>query len=203
MVRHRRPALAAHGAGAHGRARGRAFSCSYAVGCCRRVRREGSRLHRRAVPVASPRYFLGGFTEYGFVAQVVAQLFVVAMWWAAAAWDAAPDVRLGCVRPARCRGLPVVAGLHRSTCARILSCGCVAQRPSLAARARHLVAGSRRSRDVRAIYLVGRLGWLQLAGTGGRPRGHPCRAYGWPLVALVGRGARRRNSAAGADAPLR
>ena len=43
--------------------------------------------------LAAPRYALGAFAEYGFVAQVVAEVFAVGMWWATACWDAAPDWR--------------------------------------------------------------------------------------------------------------
>lgn len=36
-------------------------------------------------------YFIGSFTDYWFFAQVVAELFAVAMWWAIVAWDEGPS----------------------------------------------------------------------------------------------------------------
>src|SRR2546428_4514540 len=37
-------------------------------------------------------YFLRSFSEHSFLAQVVAELFAVAMWWALAVWDERPSI---------------------------------------------------------------------------------------------------------------
>jgi hypothetical protein len=126
--------------------------------------------------LASPRYFLGEFTEYGFVAQVVAQLFVVAMWWATQHGTPRQTCGLACVWPARCRSLPVVAGVHRSTGARVLSRVALRTDRSLAARAWHLGQVSRRWRC-----LPGFTWWAAWDGFNWqaqevRPHGHPSRA---------------------------
>jgi len=139
--------------------------------------------------LASPRYFLGEFTEYGFVAQVVAQLFVVAMWWATAAWDAAPDVRLGVVfgllGAAAFLSWPVYTGPPALAFFLVVA---LRTDRSLAARAWHLAAGFTPVALFAGVYLVGRLGWLQLAGTGGAAPWPSVQSYSWPLVALSAAG---------------
>ena len=46
-----------------------------------------------AVLLFAPReYFLRSFTEHSFLAQVVSELFAVAMWWALVAWDERPSI---------------------------------------------------------------------------------------------------------------
>lgn len=142
-----------------------------------------------ALLLAAPRYALGALTEYGFLAQVVAELFVVAMWWAAVAWDAAPDTRVGLLFGITggaafltwpvYTGPPAIAFLLVIALRSDLSAG---------ARVRHLVAAYAPFGAVALVYLVGRLGWLQMAGTGGAAPWPSVAAYSWPLVTLAGVG---------------
>lgn len=139
--------------------------------------------------LAAPRYFLGPFTEYAFVAQVVAELFVVTMWWALAAWADRPSTMTALVYswagaaafltwpvyvgPPALAGL-IVFGLHRGLPTR--------------ARLRDTAAAFGLFGAVAVAYLVGRLAWLQMAGTGGDAPWPTAAAYTWPLLvaALAG-----------------
>ncbi len=136
--------------------------------------------------LAAPRYALGSLAEYGFVAQVVAELFVIAMWWAAVAWDARPDTRLGLVfgftGAAAFLTWPVYAGPPALAFFLV-----IVLRTDLpvAARLRHLFTAYVPLAAFALVYLVGRLGWLQLAGTGGAAPWPSIAAYSLPLVALA------------------
>lgn len=136
--------------------------------------------------LASPRYFLGAFTEYGFVAQVVAQLFVVSMWWAAVAWADSPDWRLclvfSCAGAAAFLTWPVYTGPPALAFFLIVT---LRRGMPVVARLRHVLAAFVPLGAFALIYLIGRLGWLQLAGTGGAAPWPSISAYGWPLVMLA------------------
>ncbi|MGE3955717.1 MAG: hypothetical protein AB7H96_03285 [Vicinamibacterales bacterium] len=142
-----------------------------------------------AVLLASPRYFLGGFTEYAFLAQVVAELFVVAMWWAVVAWDGEPsDVTLlvfGLAGAAAFLTWPVYVG-PPSLAAFLV----VAARTDLrlASRLRGLLVAFVPIALTAGVYVIGRLGWLQLAGTGGAAPWPSVAAYSPLLLALAGVG---------------
>ncbi len=135
---------------------------------------------------AAPRYFLGGFTEYAFVAQVVAELFVVAMWWAAVAWDAVPGWRgclvFGITGVAAFLTWPVYCG--PPALAFFLVVALRTDLPLLA-RVRHLLAAFAPIAAIAAIYLIGRIGLLQIAATGGSAPWPSVSSFGWPLVALA------------------
>ena len=136
--------------------------------------------------LASPRYMLGAFTEYGFFSQVVAEVFVAGVWWVSVAWDADPDWRL-CL----------VAGLAGA--AVFLTWPVYSGPPMLAlflvVVLRTETAWTRRLRDllvafapftaVVATYLLGRLGWLRLAGTGGTAPSPSVASFSLPLVVLA------------------
>lgn len=136
--------------------------------------------------LASPRYFLGGFTEYGFLAQVMAELFVVAMWWALVAWAQAPSMVLlgifGLAGSATFLTWPVYTG--PPCLAALCVIATVGTRPFRTRLGDALVALSPVGL-VALVYIVGRLGWLQLAGTGGAAPWPSVDAFGWPLVALA------------------
>lgn len=125
-----------------------------------------------AVPVtlllATPRYFLGGFMEYGFLAQTIAELFVIGMWWTLVAWDHTPDGRLsaafGLASAATFLTWPVYVGAPVLTLIVLLA---LRTELSWMRRAQHLALALAPLVLVGGGYLVGRLGWLQLAGTGG------------------------------------
>ncbi len=136
--------------------------------------------------LAAPRYFLGAFTEYGFFAQVIAEVFTVAMWWAAAAWDDVPDWRLS-----------VVVGLAGASA--FLTWPVYTGAPALAfflvvvlrretrwtERGWHLLIAFVPLTAVAGVYLIGRLGWLRLAGTGGSAPWPSIGSFGAPLVVLA------------------
>src|SRR5262245_3241477 len=50
-----------------------------------------------AMLFAPREYFLRSFTEHSFLAQVVSELFAVAMWWALVVWDAQPSIAASAV----------------------------------------------------------------------------------------------------------
>ncbi|MEQ1729320.1 MAG: hypothetical protein ABL982_13165, partial [Vicinamibacterales bacterium] len=139
--------------------------------------------------LAAPRYALGSLTEYGFVAQVVAELCVVGMWWAAVAWDARPDARLGLVfgftGAAAFLTWPVYTGPPALAFFLVIA---LRHELPVAARLRHLLAACLPLAVFALLYLVGRLGWLQLAGTGGAAPWPSVAAYSTPLVLLAGAG---------------
>jgi len=133
----------------------------------------------------SPRYFLGGFMEYGFVAQVIAELFAVAMWWATVVWDDRPamamDLVFGFAGAAAFLTWPVYTGPPALAFALVVA---VRHGMKFADRLRHLVAAFAPLGVFALAYLVGRLGWLQLAGTGGAAPWPSVASYGWAVVAL-------------------
>lgn len=139
--------------------------------------------------LAAPRYALGSLTEYGFVAQVVAELCVIAMWWAAVAWDARPDARLGLVfgltGAAAFLTWPVYTGPPALAFFLVIA---LRDELPVAARLRHLLAAYVPLAAFALLYLVGRLGWLQLAGTGGAAPWPSLAAYSLPLVVLAAAG---------------
>lgn len=172
------------------------------------VRRGGAAAVPRALTVAgvllllaAPRYALGAFAEYGFVAQVVAEAFVVAMWWAVVAWDGAPDWRLAMFfslcGAAAFLTWPVYVGPPVAAFGLVL----LARRETTwPERVRHLAAALLPFAIVAGLYLVPRLGWLAMAGTGGDAPWPSPAVYSWPLtlLAVVGAGlaATRRASRA-------
>jgi len=133
----------------------------------------------------SPRYMLGDFTEYGFFAQVISETFVVAVWWTTAAWDHRPDWRLALAiglfgatvflvwpvysGPPMLGAFLVMASRTETRLVQRVRQGLVAFVPF------GLVAGA---------YLLGRLGWLRLAGTGGAAPVPSVASVGLPLIVL-------------------
>jgi hypothetical protein len=135
---------------------------------------------------AAPHYFLGGFIEFGFVAQVVAGLFATMMWWAAVAWDDRPDWR-ACVVFALAGAAafltwPVYVGSPLLGLALV-----IALRTGVPwrTRLRHFAIAVGPCALVAGSYLVGRLGWLRMAETGGLAASPSIDAYGWPLIGLA------------------
>jgi len=119
----------------------------------------------------------------------VAELCVVAMWWVAVAWDARPDARLGLVfgftGAAAFLTWPVYTGPPALAFFLVIA---LRHELSIAARIRHLLAAYVPLALFALLYLVGRLGWLQLAGTGGAAPWPSVAAYSIPLVALAAAG---------------
>ena len=136
--------------------------------------------------LAAPRYFLGAFTEYGFFAQTIAEVFAVAMWWAAAAWDDVPDWRLslvvGLAGASTFLTWPVYVGAPALAFFLVVV---LRRETAWAQRTWHLLAAFVPLTVVAAAYLIGRLGWLQLAGTGGSAPWPSVANFGLPLAVLA------------------
>jgi hypothetical protein len=134
-------------------------------------------------------YFLGSFTRDSFLAQAFAELFAMAMWWAAVVWDQRP-ARLALVLFA-CAGVgafltwPVWIGA-----------------PVIALVAVVVTHGSARPRDrigdlaialgpivvMAAVHAAGRTGWLGMAGTSGAALRPSIDAVGWPFLIVSAAG---------------
>lgn len=134
----------------------------------------------------SPRYLLGAFTEYGFFAQVVAETFVIAAWWTTTAWDQRPDWRL-----ALATGLlgatvflvwPVYSGPPMLAAFLVIA---FSGEISVGDRLRHGLVTFVPVVVVAGAYLLGRLGWLRLAGTGGSAPVPSMASLGVPLAVLA------------------
>ncbi len=139
--------------------------------------------------LAAPRYALGALTEYGFVAQVVAELGVIAMWWAVVAWDGRPDARLGLVFGFTGAAVFLTWPVYTGPPA-LAFLAVIAMRHDLpvALRVRHLLVAYAPLAAFALLYLAGRLGWLQMAGTGGAAPWPSVAEYSVPLVALAAAG---------------
>jgi hypothetical protein len=139
--------------------------------------------------LASPTYFLRSFTEFGFVAQVVAGLFAIVMWWAAVAWDQQPDWRVcGVFTLAAAAAFltwPVYSGAPTLAMGLVIALhGGLPWRVRL----RHFSIAMMPFGIVAVAYLAGRLGWLQMAGTGGLAARPSVPAFSWPLLLLSSSG---------------
>jgi hypothetical protein len=134
---------------------------------------------------AAQRFFLGPFLEYSFVAQVVSQGFVMAMWWAITAWDQEPRPMLAVIAGV-CGGAafltwPVLIGPP------LLALGLMALTSRGAPRFQRIaqaILGAAIVLAVAASYFIGRGNWLQLAGTGGQTALPTVASYGSVLLVL-------------------
>lgn len=134
----------------------------------------------------APRYFLGGLTEYGFLAQVVAESFAVAMWWATVVWAVEPSrlplLVFGAAGGAAFLTWPVYVGPPALAAFVVIA---LRTNEPIVHRVRAIVTAFVPIGVISLIYLIGRLGWLQMAGTGGAAPWPTVAAYGAPLVALA------------------
>jgi hypothetical protein len=130
--------------------------------------------------LASPTFFLGSFLDFSFVAQVVAELFVVAMWWALTAWD--DGVGWGAVLLAALFGAaafltwPIVVGPP------LLVLGCLVLLPSaqsFRSRMAQALAAVALVGSVAALFIAGRTRLMVIAGAGGAAVWPGVRLYGW------------------------
>ncbi len=137
---------------------------------------------------AAPAFFLGSFVEYMFAAQVVAELFVVIMWWALTAWDqepaAWPMIVFGASGAAAFLTWPILVGPP------LLALGILVGLPRavpIATRVLHACIGGAPVVLYAGLFMAGRTGWVQIAGTGGRAAWPVPAAYGWMfLIASAG-----------------
>ncbi len=134
-------------------------------------------------------YSLGGFLQSGYLAQVAAEVFVVAGWWAMAEWQASPRTfwaaLLGACGAATFLVWPIWTGPLL-----LATVGVVVTKSDLAftARARAAVLATAPVTLVAALHLSRHAAWLRMAGTSGAvPAFVPDLAW-WMLVALAALG---------------
>jgi hypothetical protein len=130
-------------------------------------------------------YFVGGFTQFSFFAQVVAELFAVGMWWALVAWDEEPSVAamllFGMSGAAAFLTWPVVVGfLMLAAAPLVLVRGGLgwARRLTYLADAFFLLC------LIAGMYVYRHAGWLGYAGVGGGILSPTISLYGWWFLAL-------------------
>ncbi|MEP7306930.1 MAG: hypothetical protein ABJA98_15550 [Acidobacteriota bacterium] len=149
-------------------------------------------------------HVVGSFTHDSFLAQVVAELFTIAMWWALVVWDErpmiGPMVVYAIAGAAAFLTWPVWIGPPL-----LVLPGLVWLRRGLSARERfaHLALGGGPIAAVAALYISGRLGWVGYVRAGGAVVQPSTSEFGWvfPIVSVVGLGllvARRRGRATAA-----
>lgn len=132
---------------------------------------------------ASPTFFLGSFIEYAFAAQVVAELFVVVMWWALTVWDQEQPtgsmIVFGVSGAAAFLTWPVLVGPP------LLALGILVVLPRLTPfriRLLQAIAGGAPVLLYAVLFMAGRTAWLQIAGTSGKTAWPVPAAYGWPFL---------------------
>jgi hypothetical protein len=145
---------------------------------------------------ASQTYFLGSFAQYSFLAQVVAEGFAVAMFWALIAWD--QDLSRWAMAVAGTLGAalfltwPILIGPP------LVVLGLLVILPSPATDTTYVKGVLAKFGDamvcvvpmaiVAALFSIGRMDYVVIAGTGGEVVSPAVRAYGWPFVVLSSAG---------------
>lgn len=130
-------------------------------------------------------YFAGGFMEDSFLAQVAAECFAVAMWWALMAWDQMPSRRAAI--------LCAIAGVATFLTwpiwigpVTLVFCAVVVAQQDLSwkQRRRHALAALGPIAVVAATHMAGRVEWFGIAATSGAVVRPSLAVFGWPLVLL-------------------
>ena len=132
-----------------------------------------------------PIYFLGSFVDFSFVAQVVAELFAVAMWWALTVWDQAPRRGLmalvGLLGAAAFLTWPILVGPT------LVVLGALVVLPGLLAwhsRVGHAALAVVPVALVAGLFIAGRTGMMMIAGTSGKVVWPGTDTYGWWFLAV-------------------
>ncbi len=133
---------------------------------------------------AAHTYFLGSFMRYSFVAQIVAELFMLFAWWALTVWNHEPRLRWVAMFAIASAALfltwPILFGPP------MLLLGLVLLLPRTMAirqRALHAVAAAALPLIYAAVFIVGRTAWVQMAGVAGEASRPAVSVYGWPFIA--------------------
>lgn len=131
-------------------------------------------------------YFLGSFFHDSFLAQVVAELFAVAMWWALVAWDAQPSRTLLLLFAAAgaVTFLTWPIWIGPPTVALVAT---VLTRDDLDVRLRvkHVLIALAPIAAIALLHAAGRVGWLGMAGTTGAVLWPAIRVFGWTFLVLA------------------
>ncbi len=134
-------------------------------------------------------YDLGSFAHYSFVAQAVAELFAVGMWWTLTVWDESPDGRpmaiFALAGSAAFLTWPVWVG---APIAALVVLIVLHERLSSRERALQLLLASVPIGVVAGLYTIGRLGYTVIIRTGGDVLAPSLRVYGVVFLALTGAG---------------
>src|SRR6185369_2791335 len=145
---------------------------------------------------ASQTYFLGAFAQYSFLAQVVAECFAIAMFWALTAWDQDQHRWLmavtGLLGAALFLTWPILIGPP------LVVLGLLVVLPTSKVRlqpdATYVTQLLSRAVDaaiavvpivlVAGLFSIGRMDYVVIAGTGGEVTTPVVRAYGWLFLVL-------------------
>jgi hypothetical protein len=134
-------------------------------------------------------YVLGSFAHYSFVAQAVAELFAVGMWWTLTVWDESPDWRsmaiFALAGSAAFLTWPVWVG---APIAALFVLVFLHDRLSTRERAMDLLIACVPIGGVAVLYTIGRLGYAVIIRTGGDVLAPSLRVYGVVFLALTAAG---------------
>jgi hypothetical protein len=142
------------------------------------------------VLLLAPRaYVLGSFTHDSFFAQVVAECFVVSLWWMLTVWDQSPSFGLMALFPlvsaATFLTWPVFVGAPIVACAALMA---LRREMPVPERTRQFAIAVLPAAIVAALYIFGRAGWMQIVRTGGSVLKPAVQEYGWWFLALSATG---------------
>ena len=150
---------------------------------------------------ASQTYFLGSFARYSFLAQVVADLFAIAMFWTLIVWDQEqsrwPMAVGGILGAALFLTWPILIGPPLVVIGLLVILP-LASTVRLKPDTTYVSAVLSKTVDamvtvvpiaiIAALFSVGRMDYVVIAGTGGEVVSPAVSAYGWPFVVLSSAG---------------
>jgi len=144
---------------------------------------------------ASQIYFLGSFAQYSFLAQVVAESFAVAMWWTLTVWDQHHERWLmpyaGLLGAAVFLTWPILIGPPLVVLGILIVLrDAVRLKPGTTYVAKVIDASIAVAPIVivAVLFSVGRMRYVEIAGTGGEAPIPMARAYGWIFLVLSSAG---------------
>ena len=146
-------------------------------------------------------YVVGSFTHDSFFAQVVAELFAVAAWWALIVWDERPTLAAMTLFALAGAAVFLTWPVWIGPLLLVLPLIVWARRGlSWPQRFVHLILGAGPIAVVAALYIVERLAWVGYVRAGGAVAAPSTSEFGWlfPIVSAIGLGlltARRRGRA--------
>jgi hypothetical protein len=133
-------------------------------------------------------YFVGSFTRYSYLAQVVAELFAVCMWWMAIVWHQERSTRaaalFGLFGAATFLTWPIWIGPPLVMLAWTVAAG----RATMRERALTLLMAVTPIAAVAAIHAAGRIGWTAIARTGAEVRIPAPADFGWVFLPAAAAG---------------
>lgn len=131
-------------------------------------------------------FFVGSFTRFSYIAQVVSELFAVAMWWAVVAWDERPSTRAAFVFAlsgvAAFLTWPVFVGPPLLVFALIVW---FRRDASTGSRLTTTVAAMLPLAVVAAVHAAGQLGWAKIVRTDANMTPPAWGDLSWPFLALA------------------